>query len=114
MPNARAVAGLSRDRRWLILFTVDRAPGGGMRVGEAADLLIRDYNAWDALNLDGGGSATLAMADPAPRIVNVPSGSPAGQAVGSNLAVWGPLPPIGRGEAMPCGWLQLTCTTLSG
>jgi exopolysaccharide biosynthesis protein len=89
VPNARAVAGLSRDRRWLILFTVDRAGGsGGMRVGEAAGLLIRDYGVWDALNLDGGGSVTLAMADPAPRMVNVSSDNPAGRAVGSNLAVW--------------------------
>ena len=56
-----------------------------------ADLLIRDYDVYNALNLDGGGSTTLAMQDPRThigRIVNVSSDNPNGRPVGSNLAVF--------------------------
>ena len=62
----------------------------GMAVGEVADLLIRDYNVYDALNLDGGGSTTMAMEDPVTgkgKIVNVSSDNPKGRKVASNLAV---------------------------
>ena len=41
-----------------------------MTLREAADLLRRDYGVTDALNLDGGGSTTLCLADPVPRVVN--------------------------------------------
>jgi exopolysaccharide biosynthesis protein len=38
---------------------VDRAGGSlGMQVGEMADVLIRDYDVFNALNLDGGGSTS--------------------------------------------------------
>lgn len=81
--------------RTLILFTVDgRQPGvsEGMTSAEAADMLRRDYGVTDAISLDGGGSTTLCMADPEPRIVNVPCGTdnkPATERpVGSNLAVF--------------------------
>jgi hypothetical protein len=90
--NARSVLGLANRARTLILFTVDRAGGSlGMSIGEVADLLIRDYQVHDAINLDGGGSTTLAMQDPVTRtyaIVNVSSDNPAGRAVGSSLAVF--------------------------
>ncbi len=36
-----------------------------LTLSEVADLLIRDYGVWNALNLDGGGSTTMAMEDPA-------------------------------------------------
>jgi hypothetical protein len=88
--RARTAIGLSRDRKTLILFTVDERGGsGGMAVGEVAEMLIGE-GAWDALNLDGGGSTTLAVEDPerGPRIVNTPAGGPAGRAVASNLAVF--------------------------
>jgi len=81
--------------RTLILFTVDgRQPGvsEGMTSAEAADMLRRDYGVTDAISLDGGGSTTLCMADPEPRIVNVPCGTdnkPATErSVGSNLAIF--------------------------
>ena len=90
--NARTAAGLSRDGRTLTLFTVDRAGGSeGMRVSEVADLLIKDYGVWNALNLDGGGSTTMAMEDPVtnePALMNSSSDNPRGRAVGSNLAVF--------------------------
>jgi hypothetical protein len=68
-----------------------------MSVGEVADLLINDYGVYNALNLDGGGSTTLAMQDPATlvsHIVNVSSDNPAGRAVGSSLAVFADLDKI--------------------
>ena len=95
--NARTAVALANRNRTLILFTVDRAEGSlGMTVGEVADVLIRDYQAEQALNLDGGGSTTLAMQDPATgerSIVNRSSDNPAGRAVGSSLAIFArPLP----------------------
>lgn len=90
--NARTVIGLANRQRTLLLFTVDRAEGSlGMSLGEVADLLIRDYRVEQALNLDGGGSTTLAMEDPVTHersIVNRSSDNPAGRAVGSNVAVF--------------------------
>ena len=97
VPNARTAIGLANRARTLILFTVDRAGGSlGMTVGEVADLLIRDYRVEHALNLDGGGSTTLAMEDPVTHvrsIVNNSSDNPAGRAVGSSLAIFArPIP----------------------
>jgi len=90
----RTAIGLTNNQH-LILFVVDgRQPGisEGMSVPEVADLLVKDYGVVDALDLDGGGSTTLAIADPTPRIVNVPVGvkdAPGTQrAVGSNLALF--------------------------
>jgi exopolysaccharide biosynthesis protein len=89
--QARTAIGLSRDGRTLYLFTVDvRAGSSGMSLPEAADLLIRE-GAYQALNLDGGGSTTLALEDPATHsrsIVNISSDNPAGRSVGSSLAVF--------------------------
>jgi exopolysaccharide biosynthesis protein len=89
--TARTAIGLSRDRRTLTLFTVDVGKGSeGMRLGEVADVLIRDFGVFDALNLDGGGSTTMAMegADGTPAIVNVSSDNPAGRSVATSLAVF--------------------------
>ena len=92
--QARTAAGLSRDSRTLTLFTVDKSGGSeGMRIGEVAEMLRRDYGVWEALNLDGGGSSTLVMDDPvthAPRLVNASSDAnhASGRAVGSSLAVF--------------------------
>jgi exopolysaccharide biosynthesis protein len=87
--RARTAIGLTRDARTLVLFTVDERGGsGGMTVGEVAEMLIRD-GVYDALNLDGGGSTSLAMQDPASgdaSFVNMPT-DPKGRAVASSLAV---------------------------
>lgn len=95
--NSRTLIGLSQDNRTLFLFTVDNAGGSrGMSVGEAADFLITNYGVYNALNLDGGGSTTMAMQNPVTGIsgiVNVSSDNPSGRAVGSNLAVFAtPIP----------------------
>ena len=83
--QARTAIGLSRNNTTLYLFTVDRARGSlGMKLGEVADLLIRDYGVYNALNLDGGGSTTLAMENPVTHdaaIVNASSDNPNGRSV---------------------------------
>jgi exopolysaccharide biosynthesis protein len=69
--TARTAIGLSQDRRTLTLFTVDvRGGSEGMRLSEVANVLIRDFGAFDALNLDGGGSTTMVIGS---EIVNKPS-----------------------------------------
>jgi hypothetical protein len=90
--NARSAIGLSADNQTLLLFRVDRAGGSlGLSISEVADILIKDYGVYNALNLDGGGSTTLAMENPrthARAIANVSSDNPAGRAVASSLAVF--------------------------
>lgn len=98
LPRARTAAGVTSDQKTLVLFTADQsASSGGMTVTEVADRLIKDYQVAQALNLDGGGSTTLAMQDPKTlkaRIVNTPTENPRGRAVGSSLAVFAqPSPP---------------------
>ena len=101
--TARTAIGLSKDRRTLTLFTVDvgggppsrEAPRGtgseGMRLSEVASVLIRDFGVFDALNLDGGGSTTMAMEDPVTgtrSIVNTSSDNTQGRVVATSLAVF--------------------------
>jgi hypothetical protein len=90
--NARTSIGLSCDNKTLVLFTVDATNGSsGMMVSEVADLLIRDYGVCNALNMDGGGSTSLAMVDPVTGIgsfVNSSSDNPNGRANASGLAVF--------------------------
>jgi exopolysaccharide biosynthesis protein len=90
--TARTAIGLSQDRRTLTLFTVDvRGGSEGMRLSDVANALIRDFGVFDALNLDGGGSTTMAMEDPVtgtPSIVNTSSDNPLGRIVATSLAVF--------------------------
>ena len=96
--NARTSIGLSRDSRTVTLFTVDvRGGSQGMRVGEVAGVLVKDYGVWNALNLDGGGSTSMAMEDPVTHtatLVNTSSDNPAGRSVGSSLAVFARPAPV--------------------
>jgi hypothetical protein len=91
LSNARTAIGVTEDGRTLVLFTVDGTNGGhGMQVGEVADLLKNDYGVWDALNLDGGGSTTMAVEDPVTHVrqlVNVPADNPP-RLEASNFAVY--------------------------
>lgn len=90
--TARTAIGLSRDRRTLTLFTVDvRGGSEGMRLSEVATVLIRDFKVFDALNLDGGGSTTMAMEDPVTHgrsVINASSDNPLGRVVATSLAVF--------------------------
>jgi hypothetical protein len=79
--NPRTAMGLAPGNK-LLLATIDGRRAGfseGMYLREVADLL-KSYGATDAVNLDGGGSTTMAMdyyRDGASRaqLVNTPSGS---------------------------------------
>lgn len=92
MVTARTVIGLSRNRRVVTLFTVDARGGSeGMRLDEVAVMLRRDYGVWNALNLDGGGSTTMAWQNPdtgQAELLNVSSDNPAGRSVATSLAVF--------------------------
>ena len=76
--HPRTGAGITADGK-LLLFTVDgREPGHslGMKFSEMADAMIR-FGARDAISLDGGGSTTFVMDDPAtaandPKVMNLP------------------------------------------
>lgn len=64
-PNPRTAIGLSEDRSLLFFFVVDgRQPNysEGVSLPEMAQIAL-DYGAYDVVNLDGGGSATLVIAD---------------------------------------------------
>jgi exopolysaccharide biosynthesis protein len=95
--TARTAIGLSRDRRILTLFTADvRGGSEGMRLGEVAGILVAEYSVWDALNLDGGGSTSMALADPVTgraQLVNTSSDNPDGREVATSLAVFAPKAP---------------------
>jgi hypothetical protein len=75
--HPRSAVGLSRDGRYLYLVTLDgRQPGisEGATTGELGTWLRR-LGAWGALNLDGGGSTTLALRAATGSIyLNVPVG----------------------------------------
>lgn len=106
----RTAVGITAGGK-LLLMTIDgRQPGfaEGMSLRELGRFLLA-HGAVEALNLDGGGSTTLVVAAPDPRVVNFPSDHKAdGQpgklrAVGVNLAVFArpnrsyePLPRIHR------------------
>jgi hypothetical protein len=95
-PNPLTVLGLAPGAKLVVLVVDGRQKGEseGLSTREAADLVRRDYGVTDAINLDGGGSATLCLADPKPRVVNVPVGvnNVPGtlRPVGSNLAIFAP------------------------
>lgn len=84
-PNSRTVAGLSADNQTLWVVAIDGGTGGGLTLPQAADLLLF-VGAANAINLDGGGSTTLAVrdADGTPRIINRPSDSVSGCTVPAN------------------------------
>jgi hypothetical protein len=61
--NPRTAIGLSKDGRTLLLMVVDGREGSaqGMTCRESARVL-RALGAWNAINLDGGGSSALYLA----------------------------------------------------
>jgi hypothetical protein len=96
--NPRTAAALDRSRRHLLLLIVDgRQPGysEGATTEELA-LLLRERGGYTALNLDGGGSATLAVRgeNGLPEILNHPIDHryfPGGErAVANHLALFAP------------------------
>jgi Phosphodiester glycosidase len=91
LTHPRSVVGLSQDRRYLIMFTIDgRQPGysAGATMSEVVDWLLR-FGAHDGINLDGGGSTTLVVAEGSRAVIlNRPSGAagPTGDSVGQSGA----------------------------
>lgn len=90
--HPRTAVGLAHDGRELLLVVVDgrqKPYSDGMTLRELAEL-FRSLGASQALNLDGGGSSTFVLADPAApyglRIMNRPSDK-AERAVGNALAI---------------------------
>jgi len=96
--HPRTVLGIATNGE-IVIGVVDGRQDGrseGMGTDEVADILIADFGVADAINLDGGGSSTLAIADLDPRLLNVAVGAGAPlteRQVGSNLAVFAQRPP---------------------
>lgn len=94
--TSRTVAGLSRDRRLLTLVASEGRNGSeGLTVAELAEVLRRDDRVWNAVNLDGGGSTSLAWVNPATgtaALLNASTDGPAGRRVASNLAIYAARP----------------------
>lgn len=89
--HPRTAVGILPSGKRLLLVTVDgRQPGysAGMTLPELA-ALMRDLGATEALNLDGGGSTTMAISEGAgrTRTVNQPSDSTGERPVANALAV---------------------------
>lgn len=64
-PEPRTTAGLSQDGKYLILVCVDGCQSGwsmGATIYEMAQWQ-KDFGAYNAFNLDGGGSTTMTRAD---------------------------------------------------
>jgi hypothetical protein len=85
----QTAVGHTADHRLLLFVSDGRQPGfsEGMTYEELAHVL-KEFGAVDAIAFDGGGSATMVMADPngKPQVLNRPSdGSERG--VGNNLGV---------------------------
>jgi hypothetical protein len=74
--HPRMAAGICDGGHKLVIVEVDgRQPkiSEGATTIEMANLLL-EYGVTDGVNLDGGGSATMVIADPSPRIINTPVG----------------------------------------
>jgi exopolysaccharide biosynthesis protein len=83
--HPRSAIAISRDSSTVMLAVVDgRRPWSvGMSFGELADALIA-LGAWEAMNLDGGGSSTLWIRG---TVVNYPSDVAGERPVGNAMFV---------------------------
>lgn len=75
--HPRTALGITKDRKQLIMVTIDGRDTSfkGVSQETLAKIMI-DLGAYEAINFDGGGSTTMAVSSPgeeAPRIVNKPS-----------------------------------------
>ncbi len=86
--HPRTAIGITGDNK-LILFVVDgrQSFSLGMTTTEVADVFL-EFGVVDAINLDGGGSSTMVLADPNVRIVNSPSDAAGERKVANHLAVF--------------------------
>ncbi len=94
-PQPRTAIGLDKSGKRLIMIVVDGRQSGfseGVTLAELAEILIQ-FKAYQAMNLDGGGSSTLAIEGPdgAPTVLNSPidSGIPGRERpVGNHLGIY--------------------------
>jgi exopolysaccharide biosynthesis protein len=73
--HPRSAAGISSDSRYLYLLAIDGRRFGSAGTTEAETaLLLKALGCWDGINLDGGGSSSLALRYPdgTVRVVNTP------------------------------------------
>ncbi|QDU35411.1 hypothetical protein KS4_34920 [Poriferisphaera corsica] len=72
--HPRTAAGVTVDDKVLLVTVDGRQPDftEGASLAELAEIMV-GLGAKDAINLDGGGSTTMVMADPVMRVVNNPS-----------------------------------------
>lgn len=92
--HPRTAIGLTGGGK-LVLFVADGRQSGlslGMTTMEVGQALL-SFGVVDAVNLDGGGSSTMVLADPSVRIVNSPSDSTGERIVGNHLAVFADIAP---------------------
>ncbi len=83
--HPRSALGISRDSATLYLVAVDgrQATSVGMTLEELADAMIT-MGAYEAMNLDGGGSTALVVRD---SVVNTPSDANGERPVGNVVAI---------------------------
>ncbi|MSU35548.1 MAG: hypothetical protein EXS36_10620 [Pedosphaera sp.] len=99
--NPRTAAGISKDRQYLYLIVIDGRQNGysiGALNSETAGLMIL-LGAHEAINLDGGGSTTMVLADSTGRPQRVNRSSAVADSgreriVGSHLGIYA-LPLVG-------------------
>lgn len=108
VPHPRAAAGVDATGTRVLLVVADgrRPESRGLTAEELAGWMVR-LGAYEALNLDGGGSATLvaALGGPEPQVINRPSGileRPVPVAIGVFYR-----PPDGSGRADAAGTFVL-------
>jgi hypothetical protein len=87
--NPRTSVGLSEDKRYLVILTIDGRRSGHSDGATQFDLgkWLRDFGSWHGINMDGGGSTTLfSYQNAASNLLNWPSGSERDN--GNNLGVY--------------------------
>ena len=89
----RTAFGLSKDRRWLYLLAVDGRQPEYSLGANMHDLvaIMKDAGAWDAMNMDGGGSTTLVYWDDVagkPVVCNQQTTSGYTRPVGANMGIY--------------------------
>ena len=107
--HPRSAVGINRGGDTLFLVAVDgrQAASVGMSLAELAETMI-GLGAWNALNLDGGGSTTLVVGD---SVVNTPSDPTGERAVGDVLLVRRGVTSAEHAARGPARTLVASCVT---
>ena len=107
--HPRTAVGTSKDGHHLILVTVDgrQTISKGVSLADLA-LILQRYGAWDAINLDGGGSTAMAVAGMA---VDSPSGAGTERRVADTLLVYSDRVSLAQRPAPT--WMRLAVPTAS-